>query len=142
MSISSKDGGRWATVRTTVTKTVGEKNKEDTKTELYTMDYELADLEYLEDATLPTARVRESVLTTVQDSERYGKATWDMIPYRVEVRSEVTLECGQSPDKIRMAQEIAHELAFNSVLWTSKKSLAAHRHNIRTELFAEYFPDD
>ncbi len=84
------------------------------------------------------ARVTQAVSTKVSDAVYYGDGTWDKIPYTIEVFSSVSLVCDQSESQVYKAQEIAHQLAFESAHRRLPNVLVGHVQNIK-ELYNGYF---
>lgn len=85
------------------------------------------------------ARISMSVSTKVSDAAYYGQGTWDKIPYSIEVYSSVSLPCNPDEQSIQVAQNIAHELAWEASRESIGKALLAHDEDIRTRLYAVYF---
>lgn len=85
------------------------------------------------------ARICMGVTTKVSDAAYYGKGTWDKIPYSVEVHSSVSLACDPDEQSIRMAQNVAHDLAWEASRESIGESLIGHDEDIRTRLYVSYF---
>ena len=87
----------------------------------------------------PEAKVTVSISTKVSDAVYYGSGTWDKVPFSVEVFSGATLACGQTPEKMKMAEEVARDFAWKSARGNIGKALAAHTDNMQKNLFKGYF---
>lgn len=88
------------------------------------------------------ARVTQAVSTKVSDAVYYGSGTWDKVPYGVEVFSSVSLVCDQEEGKLQMAQNLAHQMAFESSHERLQTSLVGLVNNIRNNLYSGYFNED
>ncbi len=86
-------------------------------------------------------RVTQAVSTKVSDAVYYGEGTWDKIPYAVEIFSSVSVVCDQTPEKVLEAQNVAHQMAFESSHGALQKALIGHVNNIQTNLYSGYFDE-
>ena len=92
--------------------------------------------------SIEEARVTQAVSTKVSDAVYYGGGTWDKIPYTVEIFSSVSVVCDQTPEKVLEAQNVAHQMAFESSHDSLQKALIGHVNNIKNNLYSGYFDED
>ena len=126
-----------ATVSVLVLKTVGPKESFTQSQEEKSMSRDAFGLRTTEE--VPEAEVGISVTAQVSEKVIYDTGTWDFIPFKIEVSASVSVKCDQTPDKITAAQEVAKEMALDTVFETSKEALASHIMNIRENLFPGKF---
>jgi hypothetical protein len=127
---------REATLTTTIVKQSGESQNDNRRTE------ERFPIEGLVTDTSETSKVTQAVSTKISDALYYGEGKWDKIPYTVEVFSSVTLHCDQSEESLLKAQNIAHQLAFESAQERLKAALMGHVSNMRNNLYRSMFNED
>lgn len=89
----------------------------------------------------PRARVTKGRSVSVSDSAQWGPGTFDKINYKVEVFSNVSLECDQDNQTIRRAQNIAYALAWEAGQRHIQHAVISHDDDIRKVLYAGYFPE-
>ena len=87
------------------------------------------------------AAVTASVSTKVSDAVYWGEGTWDKIPYSVEIFSSVTLKCNQDPETIKLAHNLAYDMAWDASREHILKARNGHVMDIRNRLYPELFDD-
>lgn len=89
-----------------------------------------------------TSKVTQAVSTKINDALYYGDGTWDKILYTVEVFSSVTVSCDQTAEKVAMAQNLAHQMAFESSRTRMKTALMEHVSHMRNDIYRSMFHED
>lgn len=125
-----------ATLTTTIVKQSGESQNDNRRME------ERFPVEGLVTDASETAKITQAVSAKISDALYYGDGKWDKIPYTVEVFSSVTLHSDQSEESLLKAQNIAHQMAFESAQERLKSALMGHVSNMRNNLYRSMFNDD